>query len=149
MSFQADCIFCQILRGEREASFVYRGEVVSAFMDLFPVVAGHVLVVPNDHQQDFSRVDPVEAGRMFELGRTIGSALNKSARGAEGISYFLAEGEAAGQVVPHAHLHIIPRHAGDACGLRLHKGIPEQAARAALDEQAAEIREALGPDALS
>ncbi|MEJ2012825.1 MAG: HIT family protein [Anaerolineales bacterium] len=148
MSFQADCIFCQILQGEREASFVYRDETVTAFMDLFPVVPGHVLVIPNDHQQDFSRVEPEQAGQMFQLGREIGSALHRSGMSVEGISYFLAEGEAAGQVVPHAHLHIIPRHAGDDCGLQLHKGIPERAERGVLDRRAAALREALKPDAI-
>jgi len=148
MSVEPGCPFCQILQGASEASFVYQDELVSAFMDLYPVVPGHMLVIPNDHFQDFSSVEPAAAGRMFQLGKLLGEALRRSGLRLDGISYFLAEGEASGQVVPHAHLHIIPRHAGDDCGLRLHKSAPRRAVRDTLKSQAAEIRNVLKEETL-
>jgi histidine triad (HIT) family protein len=149
MNTAHECIFCQILGGKSEATFVYQGEDVSAFMDLYPVTPGHMLVIPHEHYRDFSRVDIESAGKMFQLGRSLGEALRKRGPNLEGISYFLAEGEAAGQVVPHAHLHIIPRYTGDGCGLRLHKDVPRRAGRDDLELQAAGIREALNAADLS
>ena len=142
MSTAANCIFCQILAGQADASFVYRDERVAAFMDLFPVTPGHTLVVPISHHEHFSQVDPACAGRMFELGRAVGAALLRTDLG-EGVSYFLAEGELAGQVVPHAHLHVIPRFAGDHCALRLHQGPVPRAGRDALERSAYALRDAL------
>jgi histidine triad (HIT) family protein len=44
-----DCVFCDIVAGTAQASFVHRGDRVSAFLDIRPVTPGHLLVVPNDH----------------------------------------------------------------------------------------------------
>lgn len=142
MSTAANCIFCQILAGQAAASFVYRDERVAVFMDLFPVTPGHALVVPQAHHERFSQVDPASAGRMFELARAVGAAQRSAGLG-EGVSYFLAEGELAGQVVPHAHLHVIPRFPGDNCALRLHQGPVQRAGRDSLESSAAALQAAL------
>jgi histidine triad (HIT) family protein len=149
MSVEDKCIFCGIARGQSEASVIYRDELVSAFMDLFPVTPGHILVIPNEHFQEFSDVNSEAAGRMFILGRALGDALRRSGLRLEGISYYLAEGAAAGQAVPHAHLHIIPRFPGDECGLRLHTGLPHRAARDTLEAHAQRIQIALPDDLIS
>jgi histidine triad (HIT) family protein len=149
MNVEDNCVFCGIARGQSEASFIYQDELVSAFMDLFPVTPGHILVIPNEHFQDFSDVEPDTAGRMLILGRALGEALRKSGLQLEGISYFLAEGAAAGQAVPHAHLHIIPRFPGDECGLRLHTGLPRRATRDILEAHAQSIQNLLPGDVMS
>ena len=87
------CIFCRIIAGAVEASFVHRDELVSAFLDIRPVTPGHLLVVPND-----------DVVAMHELPDVVR---------AEGTNLFVADGEAAGQDVFHAHLHVIPRFTGD------------------------------------
>ena len=83
------------------------------------------------------------------MGRSLGKALREISPDLQGISYYLAEGAAAGQVVPHAHLHVIPRQSGDGCGLRLHKGAPHRAERADLAERAAELHDALNAAEIS
>ena len=137
----ADCIFCRILSGEAPASFVYRDDLVAAFMDIQPVNLGHLLVVPIRHAPLMADVTPEEAGAMMLVAQRTTAALRASTLKCEGINYFLADGEAAMQEVFHAHLHVFPRFKGDNFGLRF---APEYYTRRPprhdLDHQAAELR---------
>ena len=138
-----DCVFCQIVAGEADANIVYQDDLVTAFMDLYPVTPGHVLVVPNHHSAPITEVDPVTVGRMFEIGTNIDRAVRKAGFRCEAVSLYLADGAAAGQVILHTHLHVVPRFAGDACGLRLHAGPVETPPRNDMQEQADSIRRLL------
>jgi histidine triad (HIT) family protein len=109
-------IFSKILSGEVEASFVYRDELVSAFLDVHPITPGHTLVVPNRGVASLGELDPQTAGQMFNVARSIGEAIRNSGFKCEGINLLLSDGEAAGQEVPHVHLHVVPRFLGDGFG---------------------------------
>ncbi len=134
------CIFCAIINGQAPASFVYQDELVVAFMDIRPVTPGHLLVVPRAHHVGLSDIDPPTASRMFTAAQGLASALRKSGIRCEGINLFYADGPAAGQEVFHAHLHVLPRHAGD--GFRLAIDYGPAPTREDLDEAAALIRAA-------
>jgi histidine triad (HIT) family protein len=58
MATASACVFCEIVAGRAPASFVYRDEAVCAFMDIQPVNVGHLLVVPNQHQEDLAALTP-------------------------------------------------------------------------------------------
>jgi histidine triad (HIT) family protein len=137
-----ECIFCRILEGTAEASIVFRGREATAFMDLYPVTPGHVLVVPNRHAANLKQLDQVSEQAMFHLARQIALAIRGSGLPCEGINLFLADGGTAGQTVFHSHLHVIPRFSGD--GFRLPPvGPPGGARRQVLDQQAQRIAAAL------
>ncbi len=142
----SSCIFCDILDGLEEASFVHRDELVSAFMDTRPINTGHVLVVPNLHHPYLCDL-PREAGeRMFTVARAVASGLRRSGLECEGINLFVADGETAMQEVLHCHIHVIPRYSGD--GFRLRFGAHYHFVRPArweLDAAAERVRCAL-PD---
>lgn len=109
-----DCIFCSIVAGEAPSSIVHRDELVTAFLDIRPVTPGHLLVVPNDHVVFMQDVPDTTADRVGGVARRLARAMRSTdAVRAEGISFFAADGEAAGQEVSHAHLHLIPRFSGD------------------------------------
>jgi histidine triad (HIT) family protein len=108
-----NCIFCKILKNEVDASFVYKGDKVTAFMDLNPINKGHVLVIPNEHHVRFAKVDSEMVAEMFKVAQNILKAIEKSNIPCEGTNLFLSDGEIAGQEVPHSHLHIAPRFTGD------------------------------------
>ncbi|MCB0216864.1 MAG: HIT family protein [Caldilineae bacterium] len=141
-SSPADCIFCRILAGEAPASFVHRDARVSAFLDIQPVNAGHLLVVPNQHAALVTELDPETAGRMLQVAAGLDAALRASGLRCEAVNLFLADGEEAGQEVFHSHLHVLPRFAGDGFGLRFGPSYGQQPPREELERVAARIRAA-------
>ncbi|MCP3966471.1 MAG: HIT family protein [Lentisphaerae bacterium] len=107
-----DCIFCKIVAGEIPSVKVYEDDLVYAFMDISPINKGHVLVIPKEHHHSSSTVPEEIGGRMFHIGSRIGVAL-KRGLDFEGFNLHLADGTCAGQVVNHAHLHVVPRGVED------------------------------------
>lgn len=103
-----NCIFCKIIAGEIPSAKVYEDELVYAFLDISPINKGHVLVIPKEHHESVAAVDEATAGRMMKIGSRIGIALKRELD-ADAYNLHLADGTAAGQVVMHAHLHIVPR----------------------------------------
>lgn len=111
-----DCIFCKIVAGGIPSAKVYESETCLAFLDIAPVNAGHVLVLPKGHYPTLMDI-PAELG--CDLMATM-SMLGKAvieATGADGLNLIQNNYEAAGQEVHHAHFHLIPRHSDD--GLKL------------------------------
>ena len=144
-----ECIFCRIVAGEAPASFVHRDDVVSAFLDIRPVAPGHTLVVPNEHVVLASDLTDSAADRLFAVGRRLEQTLRQTdAARADGVNFFIADGEAAGQDVFHAHLHVIPRFAGDGFSIDAAAWRGPQPSREELNALADAIRaagEAAGP----
>jgi histidine triad (HIT) family protein len=140
----SDCVFCKIVSGKFESSKIYEDDTILAFMDIQPVTQGHLLIIPKQHVELISDLDDEIAGRMFVLGGKINTALRKSGIRIQGINYFLADGEAAGQEVFHTHLHLIPRFKDDGFGLKFPEGyrkdLPE---KNELDSIAKKIKSAL------
>jgi histidine triad (HIT) family protein len=109
-----DCIFCRIVVGVAPASFVYRDDLVSAFLDIRPVTPGHLLVIPNEHIMHTHDLPDATANAAFTVARRLARILHDSdVVRANGVNLFAADGEAAGQEVFHAHLHVIPRFPDD------------------------------------
>jgi diadenosine tetraphosphate (Ap4A) HIT family hydrolase len=140
MSAAADCVFCRIISGEIPGTFVHEDEVAVAFMDVAPANTGHVLVVPRRHAALVPDLDEEWAAALLRVARLVDAALRGSTLSCDGVNLVLSDGEPAGQEVPHAHLHVVPRLAGDA--VRFSFGAPQQVARADLDAAAAAIRKA-------
>lgn len=111
-----DCIFCKIVKKEIPSSVIYEDSSVYSFLDISPVSKGHSLVIPKDHYETlFDIPDNVLAQMAFAVKKL--SMAIKKAVGAEGIGISMNNHPAAGQVVPHAHIHIIPRYADDGLNL--------------------------------
>lgn len=136
-----DCIFCKIINSELPASLIYEDDHVIAFMDIQPVNPGHILVVPKIHKELIAELDEDLTSRLFNVGAKINLAIRKSNVKSEGINYFLADGEAAGQEVFHTHLHIIPRFQNDGFGLKFHETYYELPKREELDEICGNIKQ--------
>ena len=108
-----NCIFCKIIAVEIPCAKIYEDELVLAFLDIAPINPGHVLVIPKEHHQSASTIPENVAGRMFRIGSRIGILLKRRGDEYDGYNLHLADGSAAGQVVMHAHLHVIPRGVED------------------------------------
>jgi histidine triad (HIT) family protein len=110
-----DCIFCRIAAGQAPAVKILETPKVLAFLDMAPVNYGHTLVIPKEHYQNLLDLPDELWLEMGRACRRVAWALRK-AFFAQGINVGMNNFEAAGQVVFHAHLHVIPRYFSD--GLR-------------------------------
>jgi histidine triad (HIT) family protein len=137
------CVFCKLLKGELEASFVYRDDICSAFMDIQPVNSGHVLIVPNRHAPYLADLEAEEGAQLFRIAHRLSAAMRKSGVSCEGVNFFLADGEAAMQEVFHVHLHVFPRYAGDGFGLKFAPKYYQKPEREELNRVAGEIKKAI------
>jgi histidine triad (HIT) family protein len=107
------CVFCEIVAGTRPACIVYRDPDVVAFLSIAPQNPGHVLVVPVRHADGILDLPPATARAMMAVAQKIAQAIRQTDLTAEGIRLQMNTGAAAGQSVMHAHLHVMPRLAGD------------------------------------
>ncbi len=103
----SDCIFCQIIRKEAPANVVYEDAQVVAFLSNHPVNEGHTLVVPKKHYENIYEISEEEASYLFRIVKRVAHSV-RNAIDAEGIRIVQNNGEAAGQVVFHLHVHVIP-----------------------------------------
>ncbi len=90
----------------------YRTSLSFAIVNLKPIVPGHVLVCPTRVVQRFADLTPEEVTSLFLSAQLIGKVVEKEYR-AESLTFSVQDGAAAGQTVPHCHLHILPRRFGD------------------------------------
>lgn len=111
----SECIFCRIAAGEIPSNTVYEDEDVFAFLDANPLEEGHTLVIPKHHVERITEMGAEEASSYFANVPRIVEAV-QAATGADGATLAWNDGKAAGQEVPHAHLHIVPRERGDKHG---------------------------------
>lgn len=109
------CIFCRIVAGEIPAEIVARTDDTVAFLDVQPLADGHVLVVPRAHVATVEDLEANGAADLFALVRRLAGPA-RDAVGAAGSTIGINNGGATGQTIPHVHVHIVPRHAGDGAG---------------------------------
>jgi histidine triad (HIT) family protein len=102
-----ECVFCQIIRKEASASMIYEDETVVAFLSNRPVNEGHTLVVPKKHYDNIYDMPEAEVCYLFGVAKRLAVAV-KNGMAAEGIRLVQNNGWAAGQVIFHLHVHIIP-----------------------------------------
>jgi histidine triad (HIT) family protein len=103
----ADCIFCAIAAGEAPATIVDEDPDTVAFMDVNPWQRGHALVVPRRHYQNLLEIEPDDLTKTFAAARRLAARM-RDRLGADGVVLWNSCGEAAGQVVMHFHVHVIP-----------------------------------------
>ena len=111
-----DCIFCKIVEGKIPCSKLYENEHILSFLDINPVNKGHALVIPKEHFEDMTKIPEKELKELIHVSQKVAIAVEK-ATNAHGFNISMSNKPAAGQVVMHAHFHIIPRYEDD--GLKL------------------------------
>uniref|UniRef100_A0A7V4LCH4 HIT family protein n=1 Tax=Desulfobacca acetoxidans TaxID=60893 RepID=A0A7V4LCH4_9BACT len=132
------CIFCKIAAGQAPAVKVLETPTVLAFLDIAPVHYGHTLVIPKAHYETFFDLPDDLWLEMGQVSRRVAQALRRKLF-ARGINLMMNNFEAAGQVVFHAHLHVVPRFMSD--GLEL---FPQgQYARGDMEKVGVQLRQAL------
>ncbi len=105
-------IFTKIINKEIPATIVYEDDIVVAFLDNNPIHKGHTLVIPRQHVVNIFDADSETIAHMAVIAQKLAKAI-KSTLNANGINIHMNNGEAAGQEVFHAHMHVVPRYIND------------------------------------
>lgn len=111
----SETIFSKILRGEIPCHKVYEDAHTFAFLDIFPLSAGHTLVIPKKQVARLDELDEVSAAALGVALLRVAKAVLR-ATGATAYNVLQNNGPEAHQAVFHVHFHIIPKHA-DGSGL--------------------------------
>lgn len=112
MTMRASCVFCEIVVGRVPSVRIFEDEATLAFLDIAPIIRGHTLVIPKAHYERWADSPLVLWQQVATTSRRVARAQLTGLR-ADGVNLFLADGHAAGQEVPHVHVHVIPRFSGD------------------------------------
>ena len=107
-----DCIFCKIVSGEIPCTKVFEDDHVLAFMDINPLNDGHLLVIPKTHANTILEIEERDFMAVTAAVHKIAGAVQAALK-PDGINLLQLNGKAANQVVPHLHVHIVPRWSGD------------------------------------
>ena len=134
----AGCLFCKIIRGELPAAKVYEDDHTLSFLDIHPTNQGHTLVVPKEHHQNIYETPEEVLCDVMRVVKKLSPIIKKALR-ADGINVIMNNDPAAGQIIFHAHIHIVPRFSDD--GFRQWKGTPYGEGK--IDEVAKQRRNAI------
>ena len=107
-----DCIFCKIVKGEITADKVYEDDNVIGILDANPKAEGHTLIIPKKHFKTLLDVPNSLGNELIEAAKKVALKLIEEGKG-DGFNLLMNNFDSAGQVVHHAHMHIIPRKKGD------------------------------------
>ena len=109
------CIFCRIIEGSAPSHRVYEDDHTLAFLDINPISDGHTLIVTKAHVDRLENLNTEACHALFRaLHRLVGPI--QRAMGTPATSIGINNGPEAGQLVPHVHIHVIPR---DTTGKRM------------------------------
>lgn len=115
------CLFCKIIAGEIPTDKIYENEYVFAFLDILPTTHGHTLVAPKKHYENIHDTPQEIMCEIIAVAKKLSSVIEK-AMDAQGTNVYMNNRPAAGQVIFHTHMHIIPRYDNDE--LKLWRGKP-------------------------
>jgi len=108
----ASCVFCRIVRKEIPAEIIAETNDTLTFVDTQPNNFGHSLVIPKKHFDNIYSIPDNLVAKLFQEVKRVSVAV-KGAMKAEGVNVYMNNESAAGQVVFHTHIHIIPRFKTD------------------------------------
>ncbi len=109
----SDCIFCKNIPRIIENDLVY------AAYDIHPLTKGHTLIIPKRHFEQIFDATPEESAAIKELLARMKAVVIKD-HSPDGFNIMINCGAAAGQIVMHAHVHLIPRYKGEILRIREH-----------------------------
>ena len=109
------CIFCRIGKREIPSDIVYEDKETLAFLDIKPHAKGHTVVIPKTHAETLFDLPEGKINAFF-LGVKSTMERIQNVLQPDGFNVGWNQNAAAGQVVPHLHVHIFPRYRGDGGG---------------------------------
>ena len=105
----SNCIFCDMLDGNLSCHMIYQDDDCIAILDKYPIDNGHSLIITKKPYEKITDMDVDEVAKLFSKIPKIANAIIK-ATNADAFSIAQNNGKAAKQIIPHVHIHIIPRY---------------------------------------
>jgi len=109
----SECLFCKIAHGKEDSVKIYEDELCLAFMDIYPLSRGHVLVIPKSHSEKLEDQYQAVQDHLFRVSNAIIGAQRAAKLGVGGTHFLINDGKQTNQHIPHVHLHLIPREPFD------------------------------------
>ena len=122
-----NCLFCQIIINKIDHYKIYENEFIYAFLDLFPLSKGHVLIITKHHFSKLTTTIDNELEQILIAGKKIALKI-KAIFNPLGFNYLINEAKIASQTVFHTHLHLIPKYSQND-GLFLKRSTIDQQAK--------------------
>lgn len=129
-----NCIFCKIANGEVPSKTLYEDGSFRVILDLGPVTKGHALIIPKDHYADLYELPEETAAGVMRLAKREMTVMTEKLN-CDGFNLMQNNKEAAGQTVPHFHMHLIPRYRDDGQTLAMKPQSPTQEELEAVKDQ--------------
>jgi len=107
-----DCIFCKIIVKEIPSKILYQNNHTIAFLDIFPISQGHTIVIPKKHYTNLETIPINELHEVMGTVKIVSNLIYKNLK-IDGYNILQNNYKAAGQVINHFHIHIIPRSNAD------------------------------------
>jgi histidine triad (HIT) family protein len=114
------CVFCDIVQGIIASYIIYQDDRFLAILDKYPISIGHSLVMPKKHYARVVEMPQDEFCAMYAKVYQL-NAIITSRLGAQASHISINDGVAANQLIPHVHVHIIPRNENDDAGFTARK----------------------------
>ncbi len=106
------CIFCDIINGKAKSYKIYENKSTLAFLDIYPISYGHILVIPKKHYENIYSMDNEILTEVIKTVKTV-TELLKEKLGINDVNIINSNGRIANQTVFHYHMHVIPRREND------------------------------------
>jgi len=98
-----------MIGGNRPYYDIYHDSDIIAILDKYPIDKGHSLVITKKPYEKLTDMSSQEVAELFSKIPKIANAIIK-ATNADAFSIAQNNGKAAKQIIPHVHVHIIPRY---------------------------------------
>ncbi|MFX1327088.1 MAG: HIT family protein [Promethearchaeota archaeon] len=107
-----DCIFCKIAYKEIPSKIIFENNLNLAFLDISPISKGHVVVIPKNHYSNLEDIPNYELTELYRVVKHLATKIHEKLK-IDGYNILQNNFKAAGQVISHFHVHIIPRNYED------------------------------------
>lgn len=107
-----ECIFCKITKKEIPSKIIFENNLNLAFLDISPISRGHTIVIPKKHYITLEDIPDYELSELYTVVKKIAIMIHEKLE-IDGYNILQNNFTAAGQVVKHFHVHIIPRNFDD------------------------------------
>lgn len=129
-----DCIFCKLANGVFPTNSIYEDDCVKVILDAGPATKGHALVIPKEHYQDIFDIEDTTLANAMKVAKKVAARM-QDVLNCDGVNIVQNNKEAAGQTVPHFHIHVIPRYKNDGQNILWDPKEPDENEQKALCEK--------------